>query len=90
MNLGNPTEPGHGSSMSEGEALRRRSHTARRLPCCMDACHRTAPRRVCAQAPEVLMNQACSLKVDIYSMGVILWELCTGEAPVRGQMRNVR
>ena len=44
----------------------------------------------CRQAPELLMNKACSLKVDMYSMGVILWELCTGQVPIRGQMRNIR
>lgn len=27
-------------------------------------------------APEVIRNEACSEKVDIYSFGVVLWELC--------------
>lgn len=38
-------------------------------------------------APEVLNGKRCTAKVDIYSYGIILWELCTGEAPVRGNMR---
>ena len=28
------------------------------------------------QAPEMLHNEECSEKVDIYSYGIILWELC--------------
>ena len=31
------------------------------------------------QAPEVLMGSRCSEKVDIFSLGVVLWELVTGE-----------
>jgi serine/threonine protein kinase len=41
-------------------------------------------------APEVLMGAKCSNKVDIYSFGVILWELVTGESPQRGRMRSIR
>ena len=41
-------------------------------------------------APEVLMGGRCSEKVDIFSYGVVLWELCTGESPVRGRLRPVR
>jgi serine/threonine protein kinase len=41
-------------------------------------------------APEVLMGAKCSHKVDIYSFGVILWELITGESPQRGRMRSIR
>jgi serine/threonine protein kinase len=36
------------------------------------------------------MGAKCSNKVDIYSFGVILWELVTGEAPQRGRMRSIR
>lgn len=36
------------------------------------------------------MGAKCSNKVDIYSFGVILWELVTGESPQRGRMRSIR
>ena len=36
------------------------------------------------------MGKKCSNKVDVFSMGVILWELITGEAPNRGRMRSLR
>ncbi|GAA55338.1 mitogen-activated protein kinase kinase kinase 12, partial [Clonorchis sinensis] len=35
-------------------------------------------------APEVIRNEPCSLKVDVWSYGVILWELLTGEIPYNG------
>jgi serine/threonine protein kinase len=42
------------------------------------------------QAPEVLMGDRCTEKVDMFSYGVILWELITGEAPARGRLRSVK
>lgn len=36
------------------------------------------------------MGGRCSDKVDIYSFGVVLWELATCERPQRGAMRDVR
>lgn len=41
-------------------------------------------------APEVLAGRRCSEKADIYSFGVLLWEIVCGEGPVRGQMRAPR
>lgn len=38
-------------------------------------------------APEMLSGRRCSDKADVYSWGVVLWEVCTGEVPVRGHMR---
>ena len=43
-----------------------------------------------AQAPELLLNDACTEKVDIYSFGIILWELCTGDMPRLNNLRPVR
>jgi len=34
-------------------------------------------------APEVIRNEPCSEKVDIWSYGVVLWELLTNEVPYR-------
>lgn len=41
-------------------------------------------------APETILGQPCTVQSDMFSYGVVLWELVTGEAPVRGSMRPVR
>jgi len=41
-------------------------------------------------APEVILNMKCSSSADMYSYGVLLWEICTGETPIRGRMRGPR
>ncbi|KAK9805505.1 hypothetical protein WJX72_001765 [[Myrmecia] bisecta] len=41
-------------------------------------------------APELLLNQRCSEKVDIYSFGIVLHEMVTGEQAQRGQLREVK
>jgi mitogen-activated protein kinase kinase kinase 13 len=34
-------------------------------------------------APEIIKNEPCSDKVDIWSFGVVLWELLTQEIPYK-------
>ena len=40
-------------------------------------------------APEVILCAKCTPAADMFSYGVVLWEICTGEVPVRGRMRDV-
>lgn len=40
-------------------------------------------------APEILLGQPANLSADIFSYGVLIWELCTGEEPRRGFMRQL-
>lgn len=40
-------------------------------------------------APEVILCTKCTPAADMFSFGVVLWEICTGEIPVRGRMRDV-
>ncbi|XP_072013560.1 uncharacterized protein [Amphiura filiformis] len=37
-------------------------------------------------APEVYMEGKLSPKADVYSLGIVLWELCTCERPFKGMM----
>jgi serine/threonine protein kinase len=39
-------------------------------------------------APEVIRNEACSEKVDIYSFGVVAWELLTCQVPYKNLDQN--
>ncbi len=40
-------------------------------------------------APELLLGQHCTEKVDVFSFGVVLHELVTGRSPVRGRLGNL-
>ena len=46
--------------------------------------------RACIILLQVLIGAPCSNKVDMYSFGVIMWELITGEQPRRGMLRDIR
>ncbi|KAL4527522.1 hypothetical protein Ndes2526A_g08695 [Nannochloris sp. 'desiccata'] len=35
-------------------------------------------------APELILGERCTDKVDMYSFGIVLWEIATGEMPRRG------
>ncbi len=48
---------------------------SRMLPCCLQV---------------LLGKSTCTEKVDIYSYGVVLWEICAGEAPDGRQLRPLR
>ena len=37
-----------------------------------------SPLPACRSAPEVLSGKRCTEKVDLYSFGVVIWEVCTG------------
>ncbi|KAK9846855.1 hypothetical protein WJX84_007905 [Apatococcus fuscideae] len=41
-------------------------------------------------APEILKGDAASTKADVYSLGIVLWEVLTGEVPERGKLRALR
>ncbi|PRW58424.1 serine threonine- kinase isoform B [Chlorella sorokiniana] len=41
-------------------------------------------------APEVLTGQQVATSADIYSLGIVIWEIVTGEIPTRGTMRDPR
>ena len=44
-----------------------------------------------SQAPELLLGeQQCTNRVDIYSYGVVMWEVVTGEIPMHGKLRPVK
>ncbi|GAB4818221.1 hypothetical protein N2152v2_005267 [Parachlorella kessleri] len=40
-------------------------------------------------SPEQILGLRCSAATDMYSVGVLLWELVTGEMPLRGHLRNL-
>ena len=39
-------------------------------------------------APEVLLGGRVESSADIFSFGVLLWEIATGEKPKRGALRD--
>ncbi|KAK9833197.1 hypothetical protein WJX74_009814 [Apatococcus lobatus] len=41
-------------------------------------------------APEQLQALPCTEAADVFSFGVVLWEICSGEAPLQRSMRPLR
>ena len=41
-------------------------------------------------APEQLIGEPCTTASDIYALGVVIWELCTGEQPRGRQCRPLQ
>ncbi|KAL6767798.1 hypothetical protein ACKKBF_B36660 [Auxenochlorella protothecoides x Auxenochlorella symbiontica] len=41
-------------------------------------------------APEIILGLACSPQADIFSLGVVFWQIITGDTPIRGSMRQIR
>jgi len=41
-------------------------------------------------APEQLCGYACMSASDVFSFGVVMWELCTGEAPANRHLREIQ
>ena len=39
---------------------------------------------------QVLLGRPCKASSDIYSFGVIMWEIAWGVVPVRGRLRPIR
>lgn len=40
-------------------------------------------------APELVLHDVCTFSSDIYSFGVIMWEVLTHELPIRGSLRAI-
>ena len=65
------------------------------LPCwhhvlCAACCTGSPAGTFAYAAPEMLMGEKWNEKADVYSFGVLLWELATSEIPVRGQLRPLK
>lgn len=41
-------------------------------------------------APEMLLGTRCTDKADMYGFGVVLWEICSQQQPMRGQLRDLK
>jgi serine/threonine protein kinase len=46
--------------------------------------HQLSPNEVCYLAPEIIQGDTDNVRSDLYSLGVILYELCTATVPFHG------
>lgn len=41
-------------------------------------------------APELMSGGKCTEKADIFSFGIVLYEILTGDQPIRGRMKHIK
>jgi|GEM_PF-1196972 len=50
--------------------------------------HQLSPKDVCYIAPEIIQGDTDNVRSDLYSLGIILYEMSTGGLPFRGTMAD--
>ncbi len=51
--------------------------------------HQLSPNEVCYIAPEIIQGYTDNVRSDLYSLGIILYEMCTGVLPFSGNQTEV-
>lgn len=69
------------------KAFHKRQHEVRDAPSIL---HTQVAGKLAYMAPEVVRGESGDVRSDVYSVGIVLWELCAGRPLNRGERETVR